>query len=66
MPHTYMLPSVATAAYNGMSHGPNGARVKFQNNEVNPILICFHCMLSVTVTMTREKRKLASNLIDAM
>ncbi|KAG6758552.1 hypothetical protein POTOM_038911 [Populus tomentosa] len=33
-----VLPYVATAAYNSMNHGPNGAAVKFQHNKVHPIL----------------------------
>ncbi|CAB4299478.1 unnamed protein product [Prunus armeniaca] len=34
IPYTYVLPSVATAAYNAMSYGPpNGTGGKFQNNK---------------------------------
>ncbi|PQQ05415.1 protein BTR1 isoform X1 [Prunus yedoensis var. nudiflora] len=34
IPYTYVLPSVATAAYNAMSYGPpNGNGGKFQNNK---------------------------------
>ncbi|KAJ6983456.1 hypothetical protein NC653_026307 [Populus alba x Populus x berolinensis] len=33
-----VLPYLATAAYNSMNHGPNGAAVKFQHNKVHPIL----------------------------
>ncbi|KAB1211044.1 RNA-binding protein Nova-1 [Morella rubra] len=36
-PHTYVLPSVATAPHNAMSYGPNGAGGKIPNNKV-PIL----------------------------
>ncbi|XP_041000744.1 protein BTR1-like isoform X1 [Juglans microcarpa x Juglans regia] len=32
-PHTYVLPSVATAPQNTMSYGPNGAGGKFQSNK---------------------------------
>ncbi|KAH7537054.1 hypothetical protein FEM48_Zijuj03G0051500 [Ziziphus jujuba var. spinosa] len=33
IPYPYMLPSVATAPYNAMSYGPNGAGGKFQNTK---------------------------------
>ncbi|KAI4352658.1 hypothetical protein L6164_006888 [Bauhinia variegata] len=33
VPYTYVLPSVATAAYNAMSYRQNGAGGKFQNNK---------------------------------
>ncbi|XP_030451022.1 protein BTR1 isoform X1 [Syzygium oleosum] len=32
-PYTHVLPSVATAAYNGVNYGPAGAGGKFQNNK---------------------------------
>ncbi|GLT70185.1 hypothetical protein SLA2020_422810 [Shorea laevis] len=33
IPYAYVLPSVATAAYNAMNYAPNGAGAKFQNQK---------------------------------
>ncbi|KAG6763484.1 hypothetical protein POTOM_030901 [Populus tomentosa] len=39
IPYTYVLPHVATAAYNSTNHGLNGAGVKFQHNKLKSMLI---------------------------
>lgn len=43
IPYTYVLPSVATAAYNAMSYGPpNGTGGKFQNAKVHPYTLRYY------------------------
>lgn len=34
VPYTYVLPSVAPPAYNGVNYRPNGTGAKFQNSKV--------------------------------